>query len=121
MNIEGKGYKVKFDGKGNLAMSGKLAAMPEEYEEIEEFFEKVLEVMTELPEDATGAKNMVLDLRDLTFLNSSGIKTICVSLVMEADDIDLHMKIFCSNSLTWQVETIPTFTDLVDNLEIVFE
>ncbi len=122
MNIEGKGYKVEFDGKRNLAMSGKLAAMPEEYEEIEEFFEKVLEVMTELPEDATGAKNMVLDLRDLTFLNSSGIKTICVSLVMEADDIeDLHMKIFCSNSLTWQVETIPTFTGLMDNLEIVFE
>ncbi len=122
MNIEGKGYKVEFDGKGNLAMSGKLAAMPEEYEEIEDFFEKVLEVMTELPEDATGAKNMVLDLRDLTFLNSSGIKTICVSLVMEADDIeDLHMKIFCSNSLTWQVETVPTFTGLMDNLEIVFE
>ncbi|MDM8516775.1 hypothetical protein QUF76_11295 [Desulfobacterales bacterium HSG16] len=122
MNIEGKGYKVNFDGKGKLAMSGKLAAMPEEYEKIEDFFEKVLDIMTESSKDKTGSAELIFDLRDLTFLNSSGIKTICVSLVMEADDIeDLYMKILCSNSLTWQVETLPTFTDLMDNLEIIFE
>jgi len=117
MKIEGTDYKVEFDEWGTLAMSGKLSAMPEEYEMIEAFFEKVLDAVSEanIPE-------LILDLRELVFLNSSGIKAICVSLVMEADEIDgLRMKIFCSNSLTWQVETLPTFTDLMDNLEIVFE
>ncbi len=117
MNIEGKSYKVCFDGRGTLTMSGKLAAMPDEYEEIEDFFEKVLDAISE-----ANITDLIFDLRDLTFLNSSGIKTICVSLVMEADDVEgLHLKILCRDTVTWQVETIPTFKDLMDNLEIVFE
>ncbi|GBC59497.1 hypothetical protein DENIS_0436 [Desulfonema ishimotonii] len=117
MNIDGKGYKIDFDGRGSLKISGKLAAMPEEYEAIEDFFERVFDAIAE-----ADTSELVLDVRDLTFLNSSGIKTICVSLVMEADDIEgLHMKIFCSASVTWQVETIPTFKDLMDNLKIIFE
>ncbi len=41
---------------------------------------------------------------------------------MDADDIEgLHLKILSSDAFTWQVETIPTFKDLMDNLEIVFE
>ncbi len=117
MKIEGRDYKVYFDGEGTLKISGKLAEMPEKYEEIEEFFEKALAAIS-------GANNteLVLDLRELRFLNSSGIKSICVSLVMEADDIKgLHLKIYCSNSFTWQVETIPTFKDLMENIEFIFE
>lgn len=115
--MEGKTYRVAFDGQGTLTVSGKLAAMPEEYERIEEFFETVLGSVAE-----AGIQELVLDLRNLAFLNSSGIKAICVSLVMEADDIEgLHLKILCRNALTWQVEAVPTFTDLMDRLEIVFE
>ncbi len=117
MNIEKENYQVRFDEKGILTMSGKLSAMPEEYEEIEDFFEKVLDAVSE-----ANMTELVLDLRELSFLNSSGIKTICVSLVMDADDLEgLHMKILSSDAFTWQVETIPTFKDLMDNLEIVFE
>ncbi|MDM8539444.1 hypothetical protein QUF90_00010 [Desulfococcaceae bacterium HSG9] len=117
MNIQGKNYKVHFDGKGTLSMSGKLAAMPDEYQKIDDFFESVIDAVSE-----ANTMELVLDLRDLIYLNSSGIKTLCVSLVMEADDAEgLHLKILCNNSLTWQVETLPTFKDLMDNLEIVFE
>lgn len=117
MKIEDKGYKVNFDGKGTLIMSGKIAAMPEEYEKMEIFFEKVIDAVSK-----ANVTELVLDLRELVFLNSSGIKVICVSLVMEADDVEeLHMKILCSNAFTWQVETLPTFRDLMDNLEIIFE
>lgn len=118
MKIEGNNYRMDFDAEeGILTISGKLAAMPEEYEEIQRFFEQVLEILSN-----ASTKTLVLDLRDLIFLNSSGIKTICVSLVMDADDVEeLHLKILCKNAITWQVETIPTFTDLMDNLEIVFE
>jgi len=117
MNIEGKGYKIGFDGRGTLAMSGNIAVTPDEYEEIEDYFEKVLDAISE-----TDITELTFDLRNLKFLNSSGIKTICVSLVMEVDDTDgLHMKILCNNSVSWQVETIPTFKELIDDLEVVFE
>ncbi len=117
MNIEGKNYKVHFNGKDTLTMSGKLAAMPEEYEKIDDFFENVIDMASK-----ANTAELILDLRELIYLNSSGIKTLCVSLVMEADDAEgLYLKILCNNSLTWQVETLPTFKDLMDNLEIVFE
>lgn len=117
MNIDKNNYHMNFDGIGTLIISGKLAVMPEEYKEIELFFEKVLNFLSERK-----VKELILDLRDLIFLNSSGIKTICVSLLMEADDVEgLHLKILCRDSVTWQVETIPTVKDLMDDLEIVFE
>ena len=117
MNIDKKSYQIRFDEKGVLTISGKLTAMPEEYEEIEALFESVLNTVTDVK-----ITELILDLRELVFLNSSGIKTICVSLVMEADDREgLHLKILCNPSVTWQVETIPTFTDLMENLDIVFE
>lgn len=117
MNIKGNSYRVDFDGQSTLTMSGKLAAMPEEYEKIEDFFENVLNAISQ-----AGINQLFFDLRELTFLNSSGIKTICVSLVMAADDLEgLHLKILCNRSVTWQIETIPTFKDLMDNLEIIFE
>lgn len=122
MNIQGNDYTINFDGGQTLAMSGKLAAMPEEYEEIEIFFENALAKMKHAMEAGQGASELIVDIRELTFLNSSGIKTICVSLVMEADDIQgLGLKLLCNHGLTWQVETIPTFKDLMDNLEIVFQ
>jgi|GEM_PF-123687 len=117
MHIKGDSYKIAFNEAGTLAMSGKLAAMPDEYEKIEIFFKSVLDALSQ-----AATTQLVLDLRELTFLNSSGIKTLCVSLVMAADDVEtLSLKILCRNSVTWQVETIPTFKDLMDNLQIVFE
>jgi len=121
MEIKGKEYQVIFDGKGILTISGKLAATPEEYEKIEDFFEKVLDSISETPKEGTGSKELVLDLRGLRFLNSSGIRTVCVSL-MEADDVEgLHLKILSRKSFSWQIETIPTFKELMEDLEIVFE
>ncbi len=117
MQIIGNDYTIAFDSQKTLALSGKLTAMPEEYQKIEDFFEKVLDTISK-----NDNKELTLDLRELMFLNSSGIKSICISLVMEADDLDdFYLKILCKDSVTWQVETIPTFKDLMKNLEIVFE
>jgi hypothetical protein len=112
MVIEGEGYTVTYED-GVIRISGKLSLMLEDYEELEAFFEKIIE--SEPP-------NLALDIRELEYLNSSGIKTICVSLILEADDIEgLRMKILCSDRYTWQKETVPTFEDLMDDMEIVFE
>jgi len=112
MNIKGESYQVTYEDHV-IRLSGKLSLMLEDYGKIEEFFQKIIEAQP---------KELTLDIRKLEYLNSSGIKTICVSLILEADDIEgLCMKIICSNRYTWQLETIPTFKDLMDDIEILFE
>ncbi len=112
MNMEGDGYRLTWQDNV-ISLSGKLSLMLEDYAELEAFFEKIV---------ASKPSNLVLDIRNLEYLNSSGIKTICVSLILEAADVEgLGMKILCSNQYTWQKETVPTFEDLMDNMEITFE
>ena len=112
MSIEGDDYRIVYE-KGVITISGKLSLMLEDYKRLEEFFEEIIE---------SGPSALTLDIKDLEYLNSSGIKTICVNLLLEAGDIEgLHMKILCSNKFTWQKETVPTFEDLMDDMEIVFE
>ncbi|MCP4344000.1 MAG: hypothetical protein GY795_00560 [Desulfobacterales bacterium] len=111
MKIEGEEYSVVYEDNV-ITISGKLSLMLEDYEKMEELFEKVVE---------SEPSELTLDIRKLEYLNSSGIKTICVGLILEAADIDeLKMKILCSEEYTWQKETIPTFEDLMDDMEIVF-
>lgn len=112
MNIEGDGYTVTYRD-GLIQISGKLSLMLENYAELEKLFGNVIK---------SKPLELSLDLRNLEYLNSSGIKTICVGLILEAADIEgLRMKILCSNQYTWQKETIPTFEDLMDDMEILFE
>ncbi len=112
MDIERDDYKLTYEN-GVIKITGKLSIMLEEYEGIEEFFEKIVK---------SQPAALTLDIRDLEYLNSSGIKTICVNLLLEADEIDdFRMKILCSKQYTWQEETIPTFEDLISNMEIIFE
>jgi len=112
MTIQGENYKVTYHD-GVISISGKLSLMLEDYEELETFFEKVIE---------SQPHELILDIRNLEYLNSSGIKTICVSLILEAADIEnLQMKILCSDRYTWQKETVPTFNDLMDDIKILFE
>jgi len=112
MRIDGEDYQIAYEN-GVISISGKLSLMLEDYKIIEDLFENVI---------ASAPRELTLDIRNLEYLNSSGIKTICVGLILEAADIDgLGMKILCSGQYTWQKETVPTFEDLMDNMEIVFE
>ncbi len=112
MKLNGDGYEVAY-AEGVIALSGRLALMIEDYRALEDFFKKVI--------DAAPAA-LTLDIRNLEYLNSSGIKTICVGLLLEADEIEgLHMNILCSNRHTWQKETVPAFEGLMDRIEITFE
>lgn len=112
MNITRDGFQMMYEN-GVIRISGKLSLMLEDYSDTETFFEKII---------ACQPGALTLDIRDLEYLNSSGIKVICVNLILEAADIDgLHLKIRCSDRYTWQKETVPTFEDLMDHLEITFE
>ena len=112
MNIGEKEYHISHE-KGVIRICGRLTIMNEEYEEIRALLEKIVE---------SEPHEITLDIRDLELLNSPGIKTLAVDLILGAADREgLRMKILCSNRYTWQKETIPTFEHLMDGMEIVFE
>jgi hypothetical protein len=112
MKINGNGFRMSYEN-GGIRISGKLSMMLEDYSEIEAFFESIV---------ASRPDKLTLDIRELEYLNSSGIKVICVNLILEAAEInDLSMTIRCSNRFTWQKETVPTFKELMDHLEIDFD
>ncbi len=111
MNIEEEDYTIAY-WDNMIRISGRLSMMPEEYEIIAQHFGKFLEsALTEI----------TLDIRELAYINSSGIKAVCVNLILQAAEIkDMKMKILCSERYTWQKETIPTFQYLMNDMELVF-
>jgi len=111
MKLEGADYRLSYEN-GILAMGGRISLMLEDYDRMEAFFKQVIQ---------TGPRSLTLDIRDLAYLNSSGIKTLCVSLILEAAEApDLRLKILCADRYSWQRETIPTFQGLMDRIEIAF-
>lgn len=61
-------------------------------------------------------KDVLADFRDLTFLNSSGIKAVAkwIMKLTELDnDTKYHIKILHNKDITWQVTSLPTLTFLV--------
>jgi len=112
MKISGNDFRMSYENEV-IRISGKLSLMLEDYSEIEAFFENIV---------ASQPHKLTLDIRELEYLNSSGIKVLCVNLILEAaENNDLSMTICCSNRFTWQRETVPTFQALMDHLEIKFE
>ncbi len=112
MKIEGDGYCVEHENE-EIAIRGKLSLMLEDYAPIETLLEWAV---------AEADGRLTLDIRNLEYLNSSGIKLLCVNLILEAADAPgLALTIRCSNRFTWQRETVPTFQDLMTDMVIAFE
>ncbi len=112
MNIKEERYSIVYE-KNVIRISGKLSIMPEGYGRIEAFFKKVVE---------SEPTEITLDIRNLEYLNSSGIKALCIGLILESETRDgLCLNIRCSKQHRWQQETVPTFKDLIENLNIMFE
>jgi hypothetical protein len=112
MNIKEERYSIVYENN-IIKISGKLSIMPEGYERIEAFFKEIVK---------SGPAELVLDIRNLEYLNSSGIKALCIGLILEVETKEgLWLNIRCSKQHRWQLETVPTFNDLIENLNIVFE
>lgn len=112
MKVSGNGYRVTYEDDV-LTISGKLSLMLDEYDEIDRLFIQVVN---------SCSGDLSVDLRNLEYLNSAGIHTLCVKLILEAADVEgFSMELLCSNDFTWQKETIPTFEDLMDNMTITFQ
>lgn len=112
MEIKEERYRIGYE-QNVIEISGKLSIMSEGYERIEAFFKEVV---------GSGPAELTLDIRNLEYLNSSGIKALCIGLILEIETREnLRLNIRCSKRHRWQQETVPTFKDLIGNLNIVFD
>lgn len=67
-------------------------------------------------------KEVIADFRELTFLNSSGIKAVAkwIMKLSEVEEIKKYViKIVHNNEITWQVTSLPTLTFLVPGAVLV--
>ncbi len=113
MEVRGEGYIVSYDsGSATISCSGMLDLRGKEgYGEILQLFEKVVE---ENPE------GVVLDLRELEFLNSSGITTIGGFIIKLRNKGGSKLQILCANKFTWQFRSMQGLQKLMPGMSLEF-
>lgn len=84
-----------------LAFSGKLELA--DYDNVDEFLRNI--------DVSVSASVCILDLTFLTFLNSSGIRSLAVFMLGSQKEFELRV----NPAITWQQETLPVLTHLKSN------
>ncbi|EKU97855.1 hypothetical protein Lepto7375DRAFT_7100 [Leptolyngbya sp. PCC 7375] len=112
--IEGESYKVQCDNQtatikfhGSLRLSG-----PDAYAPIDELMGDLLQREPEL---------ITLELRDLKFLNSSGISMISKFVIRVRSAQTVNMMVVGSEDTPWQGKSLKNLKRLLPSLEIVLE
>jgi len=117
MEVQGDKFKVAYQIEpvtvtcsGMLDMRGK-----EGYKEILELFDKAVA-------ETDSGKTVTLDVKELEFLNSSGITTIGGFIIKLRNKGEIRLLIRCSNNHSWQARSMKGLEKLMPGgLEIVFE
>lgn len=108
-------YRVAYDSStGTIACEGTLDLRGKEgYRPIAELFEKVVD---EAPE------TIILDIRSLEFLNSSGITTIGSGLIIKARKKGASkMAVICSRDYAWQERSMKGLSKLMPGMALKFD
>ena len=112
MEIKGVNYRVWYDPanvvvsfEGILRLGG-----PQEYQPIEELLEKVL---------LTEPKSITLDLRALSFLNSSGINVLYKFAIAMRKKGELQLVVRGSKNVPWQGKSLPNLKKFNSNFEMI--
>lgn len=113
MEIKGGTYRVWYDPnettvhfEGILRLGG-----AEEYQPIEKLLERVLE---------TNPTRIMLDLRGLSFLNSSGINVLYKFSIATRKQADTQLVVRGSKSMPWQGKSLPNLKRFNPNFELKF-
>jgi len=114
MEIKGITHRVWYDPsnvvvsfEGILRLGG-----PQEYQPIEDLLEKVL---------LTEPKVITLDLRALSFLNSSGINVLYKFAIAMRKKGELQLVIRGSKNAPWQGKSLPNLKKFNSNFELILE
>ncbi|MCP1674809.1 hypothetical protein J2T57_001947 [Natronocella acetinitrilica] len=114
MNIvSGEGYAVRLDHENDcvhLAGSLRLDGLSE-YAPISSLLDQALHDRSEL----------TLDLRELEFLNSSGIATLSKFVISARNHQDCALRIRGSNEIAWQGKSLNNLKRLMPALELTFD
>jgi hypothetical protein len=113
MEIKGGNYRVWYDPaeisvyfEGILRLGG-----PQEYQPIEELLDKVL---------LTNPKSITMDLRQLNFLNSSGINVLYKFAIAMRKKGDVQLVVRGSKNIPWQGKSLPNLKKFNQNFEMIF-
>ncbi|OQX21837.1 MAG: hypothetical protein BWK80_32110 [Desulfobacteraceae bacterium IS3] len=117
MEVQGNKFRIAYSVEsatvtcaGMLDMRGK-----EGYKETIELFDKVVA-------QTDSGKNITLNVKELEFLNSSGITAIGCFIIKLRDKGGIRLLIRCSNNYSWQARSMTGLEKLMPGgLEIIFE
>jgi hypothetical protein len=114
MEIKSDNFRVWYDPaevkvffEGSLQLSG-----AQEYQPIEDLLEKVLSM---------GPETVTLDLRALSFLNSSGINVLYKFAIAARKKGELKLVVLGSKAMPWQEKSLPNLKKFNANFEMVLE
>lgn len=115
MRVTGENYEVIYDSsistiicKGSMDLRGK-----DGYMQVAELFEKVIE---------KNPANITLDIRNLKYLNSSGITTIGAGLVIKARKKGVsRFVIHSTKNHAWQARSMKGIVKLMPGMELKFD
>lgn len=115
MEVVGKKFNVRFDTRSaTIFFSGILDVRGKEgYQPIVDLFDAVIERQPAL---------ITLDVRQLEFLNSSGITAIGSGLVIKARNKGRsRLAIHCSERFPWQKRSMKGISRLMPGIELKYE
>ena len=111
MKIAGESYEVRWEEdrstvvfKGALRLTGM-----EEYAPILEMLKATLHQR---------AETVVLDLRELDFLNSSGITMFSRFVIEARDRVDVQLQFVASEAIPWQARSLKNLQRLMPSLQV---
>ena len=112
MEVKGGTYRVWYDpSEATVSFEGIMRlGGPEEYQPIEKLLERVLE-------SSPGKIN--LDMRRLTFLNSSGINVLYKFAIATRKQSDVQLVVRASKSQSWQGRSLPSLKRFNPNFELL--
>lgn len=115
MEIKGKEYLVTYDQTAStVTFQGELALMGMgEYPPIANLLDQALEDITQ-----RSIGSLTLNLRDLRFLNSSGINVISKFVIKVRRIGKIDMTIQGSNSIPWQEKSLVNLKRLLPNMVV---
>ena len=111
--IEGEGYNVAYESAGNtVVFSGtlRLGGLAE-YKPIVECLESSFEQ----------SDNLILDLKNLDFLNSSGIAMFSKFVIGVRNNSEAKLSVIGNKEITWQGKSLKNLQRLMPTLNLVLE
>lgn len=111
MEIKGEDYQVHYnDEKNAIEFTGTMRLRDSaEYQDLSDMLQSVYD---------NASAELVLDFRNLQFLNSSGINTISKFIINARKSEKVPVKIMGSNEVSWQQKSLKNLQKLWSSVQI---